>query len=66
MSDQLERLKAALAGKLAIEREIGVVPELIPAGKGVFDVVADDRLIFSKYDAGRFPDDGEVISALAG
>jgi len=37
---------------------------LIPAGKGIFDVVADDRMVFSKYAAGRFPDEDEVISAL--
>lgn len=31
---------------------------------GIFDVVADGRLVFSKHAAGRFPDEREVIEAL--
>jgi hypothetical protein len=27
-------------------------------------VLADERLVFSKREAGRFPDDGEVLEAL--
>jgi len=30
----------------------------------VFDVVVDGNLIFSKYSAGRFPDDEEVLKRL--
>ena len=37
-----------------------------PGGKGQFDVVADGALVFSKHELGRFPDDGEVASLLAG
>jgi hypothetical protein len=29
-------------------------------------VVADGRLVFSKLEAGRFPDDGEILAALRG
>ena len=29
-----------------------------------FDVVADGRLVFSKQQAGRFPEPGEILSAL--
>jgi hypothetical protein len=37
------------------------------AGKsGQFDVVADGRTVFSKKIVDRFPDDGEVLAALAG
>ena len=32
--------------------------------RGIFDVVADGDVVFSKYDAGRFPDHPEVIEAL--
>lgn len=31
---------------------------------GQFDVVADGKLVFSKAQAGRFPEHGEVITAL--
>ena len=38
--------------------------ELIKGGKGVFDVKADGALIFSKHEAGRFPEHDEVLSQL--
>lgn len=31
---------------------------------GVFDVVADGRKIFSKWDTGRFPENAEILKAL--
>jgi predicted Rdx family selenoprotein len=37
----------------------------IEGEKSQFDVVADGRLVFSKQQAGRFPEDGEVLTALA-
>lgn len=33
---------------------------------GVFDVVADGDLIFSKHAEGRFPEDDEIVEALRG
>ena len=33
-------------------------------GGGVFDVRADDDLVFSKHDQGRFPEDDEIVEAL--
>jgi selT/selW/selH-like putative selenoprotein len=44
--------------------EEGFDAEAIPGGKGQFDVVADGRLVYSKRETGRFPDDGEVLAAL--
>ena len=38
--------------------------ELIEGRGGIFDVVVDDDLIFSKHDRGRFPDEGEVVGLL--
>ncbi len=32
--------------------------------EGQFDVVADDRLVFSKQREGRFPDEHEVVRLL--
>jgi len=34
---------------------------LIPGGNGVFDVTVDDQLIFSKHEAGRHINSGEII-----
>ena len=36
----------------------------IPGEKSQYDVVADGRLVFSKQREGRFPDPGEILSAL--
>lgn len=36
----------------------------MPGERGVFDVVADGRLIFSKHSAHRFPEADEIIRAL--
>jgi len=37
---------------------------LIKGKNGVFDVVADENLIFSKHKVGHFPDEEEVIKLL--
>jgi len=37
---------------------------LVKGKNGVFDVVADENLIFSKHEVGRFPDEEEVIKLL--
>jgi len=48
----------------SLKQEFGVEPELIRGTNGVFDVVVDDQLVFSKHDSGRFPDDGEVEARI--
>jgi selT/selW/selH-like putative selenoprotein len=42
----------------------GFDAEAIAGSKGQFDVRADGRVVFSKEEAGRFPEDDEVLSAL--
>lgn len=37
---------------------------LIPSSGGVFEVVADGKTVFSKKQAGRRPEPGEVVAAL--
>ena len=39
-------------------------PQLVKGDDGVFDVVADGRLVFSKHREGRFPEEEEVLEAL--
>jgi len=47
-----------------LEKRYGVPVEMIPSGGGVFEVVADGDLVFSKKSLGRFPEDGEVEATL--
>ena len=42
----------------------GVTASLVPGRKGIFDIIVDDELVFSKYKAGRFPQQGEIASKL--
>ncbi len=37
---------------------------LIPSGGGVFEVIKNDKLIFSKKESGRFPELNELFEAL--
>ena len=48
-----------------IARKFGVEPELIEGDKGIFDVIVDGEMIFSKFDVDRFPDDGEIAGLLS-
>jgi selT/selW/selH-like putative selenoprotein len=38
--------------------------DAIPGGKGQFDVVVDDELVFSKQAVGRFPEEDEIVGRL--
>lgn len=33
---------------------------------GIFDVKVDEQLVFSKHEVDRFPNDGEVVTAIEG
>ncbi len=37
---------------------------LIPSGGGVFEIIKDNELIFSKKQLDRFPEDGEIFRLL--
>jgi hypothetical protein len=47
-----------------IKKAKGVDSTLVKGGNGIFDVYSGDRLVFSKYEAGRFPEADEVLGAL--
>ena len=47
-----------------ISHRLGVQPELIKGVDGVFDIIADGVLIFSKHLKGRFPDSDEIVQTL--
>jgi len=42
----------------------GIESELIEGKNGIFDVVADGTMVFSKHAMGRFPHHDEVVTAL--
>jgi predicted Rdx family selenoprotein len=47
-------------------RDVGAFEaDVIPGGKGQFDVVHDERVIFSKAQAGRFPEEDEILRLLS-
>jgi selenoprotein W-related protein len=43
-----------------------VSARLIKGSGGVFDVKVDGRLVYSKFETGRFPEPGEVVGLLRG
>jgi selT/selW/selH-like putative selenoprotein len=44
--------------------ENGIPAQDIPGAKGQFDVLRDGEVVFSKQEAGRFPEHDEVLNAL--
>jgi selT/selW/selH-like putative selenoprotein len=47
-----------------IKQQLGEDVELVRGSTGAFNVIVDDRLIFSKHQSGRFPDSGEIIARI--
>ena len=47
-----------------IGKAFDVHVNLIPGSGGIFDVIADGDVIFSKFKTGRFPKLGEVAKKL--
>lgn len=37
---------------------------MLPSGGGVYEIIKNDNLIFSKKKLDRFPDDGEIIDFI--
>lgn len=48
----------------AISNEFGIEAELIKGKDGIFDVVVDGKLIYSKHQTKRFPENEEILSIL--
>jgi predicted Rdx family selenoprotein len=48
-----------------IKSKMGKDVDLVPGARGAFEVIEDERLVFSKLDLGRFPNsDDEVLKSL--
>ena len=44
----------------------GIETKLVPSSGGVFDVMVDGKLVFSKRGAGRHARPGEIVDLLKG
>jgi hypothetical protein len=42
----------------------GIPARDIPGAKGQFDVIREGEVVFSKQEAGRFPEHDEILAAL--
>ena len=49
-----------------LKEKLGAEIELIAGSNGIYDVVVDGRMIFSKFEEGRFPETGEIIGLVKG
>jgi selT/selW/selH-like putative selenoprotein len=47
-----------------IKEALAVEPVLIPEGRGIFDVLVDGNLVYSKFETGTFPDNDQLVSLL--
>jgi selT/selW/selH-like putative selenoprotein len=52
----------SLAEKL--QEAFGVETTLIKGGGGIFDVTLDGALVYSKHDAGEFPDEDALVAEI--
>jgi selenoprotein W-related protein len=49
-----------------LKKNLGAEIELIAGANGIFDVTVDGKMIFSKFEQGRFPQRDEIISLIQG
>ena len=47
-----------------IKRETGLKAQLVPGSGGIYDVTADGAMVFSKKEAGGFPENRDVVDKL--
>lgn len=47
-----------------LKENFEVEAELFAEGNGIFDVLLDAGLIYSKYETNRFPEPGEVTKII--
>lgn len=47
-----------------MKKAFGAEVELVPSTGGVFEITVDGKLIFSKKETQRFPEEGEITGLL--
>jgi selT/selW/selH-like putative selenoprotein len=51
--------------KLQIKQTTGIDAELIAGGGGIFDIAVNGELVFSKHQAGGYPDEEALARQIA-
>ena len=54
----------ALSLRDELSNQFNIQAELIQSSGGVFEIIRNGELIFSKKQSGRFPNNGEVASLI--
>ena len=49
-----------------LKGSLGVETKLIEGSRGIFDVKVDGKLVYSKNETHKFPDQGEVSGLIQG
>jgi len=47
-----------------LRNQFSIEATLVPGSHGIFDVLVDGTLVYSKFDTGRFPNPGEVVESI--
>ena len=47
-----------------LSKNLGADIELLAGSNGIFDIMVDGKMIFSKFEQGRFPRANEVIRII--
>ena len=47
-----------------LKKNLGAEIELIAGSNGIFDITVDGKMVFSKFDQGRYPQADEIISLI--
>ena len=47
-----------------LHKVFDVKANIVPGRGGIFDVIVDGKLVFSKLEVGRFPKSGEITAKL--
>ncbi|MCX5716729.1 MAG: Rdx family protein [Nitrospirae bacterium] len=47
-----------------MEKELGINSALFKGSNGIFDVNVDGKIIYSKYQTGKFPEENELIALI--
>ena len=54
----------ALSLRSSLDSKFGILAEMIPTSGGVFEIIVNGSLIFSKNQLGRFPEEGEIVKLI--
>jgi len=49
-----------------MKKRLGAEVGLIPSGGGVFEIMVDGKLVYSKKSTGEFPDEETLLKGLGG